>query len=74
MIPGSHYKHNPLHNLIMEPHAGEISAAKNLNRPEFSMRPALRSEEERQMQRRYNLAHLILAGVVALVLTLLGRL
>ncbi len=38
-IPGSHYKHNPLHDLIVEPHAGEISAAKNLNRPEFSMRP-----------------------------------
>ena len=39
VIPGSHYKHNPLHDLIMEPHAGEISSAKNLNRPEFSTRP-----------------------------------
>ena len=31
----------------------------------------LRAEEERQMQRRYNLAYLILASVVALGLTLL---
>ena len=38
-IPGSHLQHNPLHDHLNNPHAQDISMAKDINRPEFSTRP-----------------------------------
>ena len=38
-IPGSHLRHNPLHDHLHNPHAQEISIAEDTNRPEFSTRP-----------------------------------
>lgn len=39
VIPGSHCTHNPLHDVISKPHDAALSSAKDLLRPEFSIRP-----------------------------------
>jgi hypothetical protein len=39
VIPGSHIRHNPLHDQLLEPHSRELGEAKNLTLPEFSDRP-----------------------------------
>ena len=39
VIPGSHVKHNPLHDDLREPHSAMLSQARDLNIPEFSTRP-----------------------------------
>jgi hypothetical protein len=38
-IPGSHVRHNALHDLLAEPHSKELHEAKNMDRAEFSDRP-----------------------------------
>jgi len=39
VIPGSHTRHNPLHDLLAEPHSERLSRARDLSLPEFSTRP-----------------------------------
>jgi len=39
VVPGSHVRHNPLHDLLREPHSAELGKAANLDTPEFSTRP-----------------------------------
>ena len=39
VIPGSHVKHNPLHDDLREPHSSNLSSARDLSIPEFSTRP-----------------------------------
>ena len=39
MIPGSHYRHNPLHEVIDEPHAPELQAGSDMTADDFSDRP-----------------------------------
>ena len=39
VLPGSHVHENPLHRELSEAHSQELSAAKNLDRVEFSSRP-----------------------------------
>ena len=39
VIPGSHVQHNPLHDLLAEPHSPELAQAHNLDSPAFSTRP-----------------------------------
>ena len=39
VIPGSHLRHNPLHDLLDEPHSGNLGKAANMDTPEFSDRP-----------------------------------
>jgi Phytanoyl-CoA dioxygenase (PhyH) len=39
VIPGSHYQHNPLHDLISEPHSESLSRGTSMERPEFTDRP-----------------------------------
>ncbi|MDX1931938.1 MAG: phytanoyl-CoA dioxygenase family protein [Capsulimonadales bacterium] len=39
VIPGSHIRHNPLHDLLREPHSRELGEAQNPDLPEFSDRP-----------------------------------
>lgn len=39
VIPGSHVHHNPLHDLLREPHSRELGAARDLSAQEFSDRP-----------------------------------
>lgn len=38
VIPGSHLRHNALHDLLGEPHSRALSQASDLSRPEFSDR------------------------------------
>jgi hypothetical protein len=38
-IPGSHIAHNPLHDLLVEPHSGALANARDLNNPAFGDRP-----------------------------------
>lgn len=39
VIPGSHVRHNPLHDDLREPHSALLSQARDLSLPEFSTRP-----------------------------------
>jgi ectoine hydroxylase-related dioxygenase (phytanoyl-CoA dioxygenase family) len=39
VIPGSHIKHNSLHDELREPHSAILSQARDLSIPEFSTRP-----------------------------------
>lgn len=39
VIPGSHVRHNPIHDLLMAPHSKELTEAQDMDRPEFSNRP-----------------------------------
>ena len=39
VIPGSHTRHNPLHDLIAEPHSATLGRADDLDRAEFGQRP-----------------------------------
>lgn len=39
VVPGSHIAHNPLHDLLNEPHSEKLSQALDLSLPEFSDRP-----------------------------------
>ena len=39
VIPGSHITHNALHDLLDAPHSAALSEAKDMSRPEFSIRP-----------------------------------
>lgn len=39
VIPGSHRRHNPLHDLLLEPHSGKLSHADDMNNVAFSTRP-----------------------------------
>lgn len=38
VIPGSHYQHNPLHEVIGQPHTEELHRFEDANRPEFRPR------------------------------------
>ncbi len=38
VIPGSHYRHNPLHEVIGQPHSEELHRMEDANRPEFRPR------------------------------------
>ena len=39
VIPGSHTRHNPLHDVLAEPHSEVLGRAENLDRVEFGRRP-----------------------------------
>lgn len=39
VIPGSHYRHNPLHEVIGQPHTEELHRMVDADRPEFQPRP-----------------------------------
>ena len=39
VVPGSHVRHNPLHDQLREPHSAILSQARDLSLPEFSTRP-----------------------------------
>ena len=39
VIPGSHYRHNPLHDVIDEPHSPDLQAGSDLTADDFSDRP-----------------------------------
>ncbi len=39
VIPGSHVHHNPLHDVLREPHSAILSQARDMSIPEFSTRP-----------------------------------
>jgi hypothetical protein len=39
VIPGSHDRHNPLHDLLSEPHSEALQRGTSLERPEFTTRP-----------------------------------
>lgn len=39
VIPGSHVRHNPLHDALRAPHSEELGRAKNMDAVEFSTRP-----------------------------------
>ena len=39
VIPGSHIHHNPLHDLLNEPHSARLASATDTDLPEFSDRP-----------------------------------
>lgn len=39
VVPGSHRRHNALHDLLAAPHSRELAEAQDMNRPEFSRRP-----------------------------------
>ena len=39
VIPGSHYQHNPLHELLGQPHSAELHRMDDAMRPEFQLRP-----------------------------------
>ena len=39
VIPGSHYRHNPLHEVIDEPHSPDLQAGSDLTADDFSDRP-----------------------------------
>ncbi len=39
VIPGSHVRHNPLHDDLREPHSALLSSARDMSLPEFSNRP-----------------------------------
>ncbi|WP_176473029.1 phytanoyl-CoA dioxygenase family protein [Sphingomonas lenta] len=39
VIPGSHRRHNALHDLLVEPHGAALTAAADLSDPAFSERP-----------------------------------
>ena len=39
VIPGSHYRHNPLHEVIDEPHSPDLQAGSDMTADDFSDRP-----------------------------------
>jgi ectoine hydroxylase-related dioxygenase (phytanoyl-CoA dioxygenase family) len=39
VIPGSHVRHNPIHDLLAAPHSEELTEARNVDAVEFSSRP-----------------------------------
>ena len=39
VIPGSHYRHNPLHDIMYEPHSYDLQTGADLTVDEFSDRP-----------------------------------
>ena len=39
VIPGSHTRHNPLHDVLAEPHSEVLGRAESLDRAEFGRRP-----------------------------------
>ncbi len=39
VIPGSHYRHNPLHEVLGQPHSEELHRMEDATRPEFQPRP-----------------------------------
>ena len=39
VIPGSHYQHNSLHELLGQPHSEELHRMDDAMRPEFQPRP-----------------------------------
>lgn len=39
VLPGSHVAHNPLHDLLVEPHSGTLANARDLDNPAFGDRP-----------------------------------
>ena len=39
VIPGSHRRHNPLHDILAAPHSRELAEATDMSRPEFAPRP-----------------------------------
>ena len=39
VVPGSHTRHNSLHDVLREPHSAQLSQARDMSLPEFSDRP-----------------------------------
>lgn len=39
VVPGSHRRHNPLHDLLLEPHSAKLTGAEDMDDSAFSTRP-----------------------------------